>query len=72
VGGVAVSKSPTAKQVDLIQSCLRDTFKARGFRKRGRAYNREVDDGIVQVVQFFMGPSWSCTYGTFSRIRYRE
>ena len=61
-----MAKSEAAKQVDLIQNCLRDTFKARGFRKRGRAYNRVADDSLVQVVQFFMGPHWGATHGTFA------
>src|SRR5689334_1814157 len=38
-----------------IQSDMADLFHLRGFRKRNRTYNRQSDDGLVQVINFQMG-----------------
>lgn len=49
-------KSPLALEMDAIQAGLVSLFRERGYRKRGRTYNRQGDSGLVQVVNFQMGP----------------
>lgn len=46
-----------SENLDDIQDVLAPLFKARGFRKRGRTYNRVNADGLTEVINFQMGPS---------------
>ena len=50
-------KSPLVAKMDAIQASLHPLLLARSFRKHGRTYNRSTENGLVQVVHFFMGPS---------------
>jgi hypothetical protein len=52
-----MTKSTYAKAVDAIQAAIRPVLKARGFRVRGRTFNRVTGDGLTQVVHIQMGPS---------------
>ncbi len=52
-----MTKSTYAQGVDDIQDALRPVLKERGFRVRGRTFNRTTEDGLVQVVRIQMGPS---------------
>jgi hypothetical protein len=52
-----MAKSTYAHAVDVIQDALRPFFKARGFKARGRSFNRATEDGLVQVVSLQMGSS---------------
>jgi len=49
-------KSEYHHAVDVIQSTLRPRLMERGFRCRGRAFNRITDDGLTQVISIQMGP----------------
>jgi hypothetical protein len=50
-------KSAFANAVDQIQGAVRPMLKERGFRVRGRSFNRITEDGLTQVVHIWMGPS---------------
>jgi hypothetical protein len=52
---MAAEKSDLAKTLDELQACLRPPLKERGFRVRGRAFNRVTSDGLTEVVQLQMG-----------------
>jgi len=45
------------RAVDKIQSAIRPLLRERGFKVRGRTFNRRTDDGLTQVVNIQMGPS---------------
>jgi len=49
-------KSKYAKRLDEIQAHLRPGLKEQGFKVRGRTFNRPHPDGLVDVVNFQMGP----------------
>src|SRR5262245_18620313 len=53
----AMSKSNYAQAVDEIQGALRPLLKARGFKVRGRTFNRVTEDRLTQVVGIQMGAS---------------
>lgn len=46
-----------AEAVNQIQGTLRPLLQARGFRVRGRTFNRLTEDGLTQVVSIQMGAS---------------
>jgi hypothetical protein len=48
-------KSDLAKALDELQAKLRQFLKDKGFRTRGRAFNRATSDGLTQVVKLQMG-----------------
>ena len=48
-------KSELASGLDAIQMRLAPELKARGFRVRGRTFNRQSTDGLIQVVNIQMG-----------------
>lgn len=48
-------KSDLAKQVDKIQRDLRPMLQKRGFRLRGRTFNRHTPDGLTHVINIEMG-----------------
>jgi hypothetical protein len=48
-------KSDMAKAMDELHAKLRPFFKQKGFRSRGRAFNRATSDGLTQVVNLQMG-----------------
>jgi hypothetical protein len=50
-----MAKSKYALALDKVQGQLQLFFHQHGFRKRGRSYNRDCSDGIVQVINFQMG-----------------
>lgn len=52
-----MAKSAEARAVDDIQNALRPFLKDRGFRVRGRTFNRATEDGLTQVVGIQMGAS---------------
>jgi Domain of unknown function (DUF4304) len=52
-----MAKSLYAQAVDKIQSAIRPLLRERGFRVRGRTFNRQTDDALIQVVNIQMGPS---------------
>jgi len=43
--------------VDAVQADLKKYLAPFGFRCRGRNFNKKLDDGLVQVVNIWMGPS---------------
>ena len=47
--------SEPARLLDALQAQLRTLFKQRGYRVRGRTFNRLTGDGLTQVVNFQMG-----------------
>jgi Domain of unknown function (DUF4304) len=50
-----MAKSAYVTALDEIQGVMTAFLKPLGFKKSGRAYNRAVEDGLVQVVGFQMG-----------------
>ena len=52
-----MAKSKYAEAVDAIQRALRPHLKEKGFRVRGRTFNRVTEDGLTQVVNLQMGAS---------------
>jgi hypothetical protein len=52
-----MTKSDYAAAVDQIQRALRPMMTARGYKVRGRTFNRQTEDGLTQVVNLQMGPS---------------
>jgi hypothetical protein len=52
---MTAEKSDVARTLDELQAKLRPALKERGFRARGRAFNRLTCDGLSQVVQIQMG-----------------
>jgi len=46
-----MAASPYVKALDEIQKALTGFLKPLGFKKKGRTYNRQVGDGLVQVVK---------------------
>lgn len=52
-----MGKSIYALDVDRIQDALRPLLKDRGFKVRGRTFNRVTEDGLTQVVGIQMGAS---------------
>lgn len=56
-GKQAGKQSAFAEAVDYIQGELTPLLKARGFRVRGRSFNKLTEDGLTQVVSLQMGPS---------------
>ena len=48
-------KSELASVMDEIQARIRPVLKDKGYRVRGRTFNRSTSDGLVQVVSFQMG-----------------
>ena len=52
-----MAKSNYAQAVDRIQNSLRPFFRDRGFKVRGRTFNRVTEDGLTQVVSIQMGAS---------------
>jgi hypothetical protein len=51
-----VAKTDFAVAVDKIQGALKIFLKEKGFRCKGRAFNRVTGDGLVQVIGIQMGP----------------
>ena len=52
-----MTESDYARSVDEIQDGLRPLLKARGFKARGRTFNRLTEDGLTQVINVQMGSS---------------
>ena len=52
---MAKGKSDATKVLDDLQVKLRPALKERGFRVRGRAFNRVTSDGLTEVVQLQAG-----------------
>jgi hypothetical protein len=52
-----MTKSAYSEAVDAIQAALRPVLHQRGFRVRGRTFNRVTEDGLTQVVNLQVGPS---------------
>jgi Domain of unknown function (DUF4304) len=50
-------KSSFAEAVDEVQDALKPYLRARGFKARGRSFNRTTDDGLTQVIGIQMGAS---------------
>lgn len=48
-------KSIYVAGLDSIQNNISPLFKKEGFKKKGRTYNKQVEDGLVHVINFQMG-----------------
>lgn len=59
-------KSELAKKVEQIHSRAYEILKGRGYRKRGRTFNRVVDSALVHVINFQMGRSFQALHGRFA------
>src|ERR1700709_1123710 len=49
------SKSEFVSALDNVQRAVTGRLRPLGFKKGGRTYNRILDSGLVQVVNFQMG-----------------
>ena len=52
---MVAEKSDPSKTLDELQGKLRSALAERGFRTRGRAFNRTTSDGLTEVVHIQMG-----------------
>lgn len=52
-----MTKTEHARSVDQLQSDLRPLLKVRGYKVRGRTFNRVTEDGLTQVISIQMGRS---------------
>lgn len=50
-----MTKSVFVRRLDAIVRSVSPQLKAAGFREKGRAFNRSVEDGLVHVIGFQMG-----------------
>ncbi|GAA4327302.1 hypothetical protein GCM10023115_24810 [Pontixanthobacter gangjinensis] len=50
-----MNKPDYGKKLDLIQKEIHQFLKPLGFKKRGRTFNREVESGLFQVINFQSG-----------------
>lgn len=53
---MCMSSTPTAEAMKQIVAAAAPLLKSAGFRKRRHTFNRHVEDGLVQLVNFQMGP----------------
>lgn len=53
---VRMSTTPTSEAMKEIVAAAAPLLKSAGFRKRRHTFNRTVDDGLIHVVNFQMGP----------------
>jgi len=54
-GGRAMAKSETALKMDEVQREIKAFLKPKGFRVRGRTFNRGLENGLIQVINLQMG-----------------
>jgi hypothetical protein len=47
--------TPSSAAMKIVVDAMSPALKERGYRKRGKAFNRAVDAGLVHVVAFQMG-----------------
>lgn len=52
-----MERSSYVEAIEQIQGALRPFLKEKGFRVRGRTFNRATEDGLTQVVNMQMGAS---------------
>jgi len=50
-----MASSPYVQALDQVQKALAAFLKPLGFKKKGRTFNRNVQDGLIQVVNLQMG-----------------
>src|SRR5690349_2563651 len=55
MAAAAMSKSSEVAKVDEVQAALHAALKPKGFRKKGRTFNRATDDGLAQVINLQVG-----------------
>lgn len=60
------SKEDYKSTLDFIQNEIYQNLKQIGFKKRGRTFNRKINNGIVQVINFQSGKYTSIFYGKFT------
>ncbi|MBI9049577.1 MAG: DUF4304 domain-containing protein [Anaerolineaceae bacterium] len=61
-----MNKTYFAKKTDQIQTHVHNYLKGLGFRKRNRTFNKVHDSGLVHVINFQLGKSWSSLNGFFT------
>jgi hypothetical protein len=61
-----MAKSPESLRLDAIVRALAPELKQAGFRRKGRAFNRVVEDGLVHVIHFWGGPAHSIVRGKYA------
>jgi hypothetical protein len=52
-----MGKSEFVTAIDAIQAAIKPMLKSRGYKSRGRTFNRLTEDGLTQVVNIQMAPS---------------
>jgi hypothetical protein len=59
-------KTENAIKMDIIQAYIRPNLKPLGYKSRRRAFNKRLDNGLIQVINLQMAPSTSFLYGKFT------
>ncbi len=49
-----MAKTQFTKNLDAVQREVRPFLKEHGFNVKGRAFNRETEEGLVQVIHFYL------------------
>ena len=60
-----MAETAHAATMKAVVSRLHPVLKEAGFRKQRHNFNREAEPGLIHVVSFPMGPSWTSSYGDF-------
>jgi hypothetical protein len=42
---------------------LEKYLKSKGFKKKAFTFKRETENGLLQIIELRLGPSWSITSG---------
>ena len=63
---VLPNKEELKSNLDKIQNEIFEFLKPLGFKKKGRTFNRQTEDGIYQVINIQSGQVYSTAYGSFT------
>lgn len=63
---VLPNKEELKTNLDILQNEIFQFLKPLGFKKKGRTFNRQTEDGIYQVINIQSGQYYSILYGSFT------
>jgi Domain of unknown function (DUF4304) len=63
---VLPNKEELKTNLDNIQNEIFQFLKPLGFKKKGRTFNRQTEDGIYQIINIQSGLVYSTLYGSFT------
>jgi len=61
-----MDRSQNAENLDYIQSAMLPFLESVGFKLNQRTFTRTCEPGLIQVISFGMGQSWSMYHGKFT------